>query len=107
MNGTGAEWAPLIATAAALREGRLGARALAEVSLDRARRVNGALGAFVSLRGDDLLEEAEEIDRRRAAGETLGPLAGVPIVLVSVGPERTQTIERAWRPMRNRPGLLA
>ena len=33
--------------------------------------------------------------------------AGVPIVLVSVGPERTQTIERAWRPMRNRPGLLA
>jgi adenylosuccinate synthase len=26
--------------------------------------------------------------------------AGVPIVLVSVGPERTQTIERAFRPMR-------
>jgi adenylosuccinate synthase len=30
--------------------------------------------------------------------------AGVPIVLVSVGPERTQTIERAWRPLRRRPG---
>ncbi|HYK96627.1 MAG TPA: adenylosuccinate synthase [Candidatus Dormibacteraeota bacterium] len=30
-------------------------------------------------------------------------LAGVPIVLVSVGPERTQTIERAWRPMRRQP----
>ena len=30
--------------------------------------------------------------------------AGVPIVLVSVGPERTQTIERAWRPMRHRRG---
>jgi adenylosuccinate synthase len=29
--------------------------------------------------------------------------AAVPIVLVSVGPERTQTIERAWRPMRHRP----
>lgn len=29
-------------------------------------------------------------------------LAGVPIVLVSVGPERSQTIERAWRPMRRR-----
>ncbi len=25
-------------------------------------------------------------------------------VLLSVGPERTQTIERAWRPMRHRPG---
>lgn len=31
--------------------------------------------------------------------------AGVPIVLVSVGPERTQTIERAWRPMRHRPPM--
>ncbi len=33
--------------------------------------------------------------------------ASVPIVLVSVGPERTQTIERAWRPMRHRPALPA
>ena len=33
--------------------------------------------------------------------------AKVPIVLVSVGPERTQTIERAWRPMRNRAGIVA
>jgi adenylosuccinate synthase len=33
--------------------------------------------------------------------------AGVPIVLVSVGPERTQTIERAWRPMRHRPSIAA
>ena len=33
--------------------------------------------------------------------------AGVPIVLVSVGPERTQTIERAWRPMRHRTAVSA
>jgi adenylosuccinate synthase len=33
--------------------------------------------------------------------------AGVPIVFVSVGPERTQTIERAWRPMRHRPAKPA
>ena len=33
--------------------------------------------------------------------------AGVPIVLVSVGAERTETIERAWRPMRHRPGIPA
>ncbi len=31
--------------------------------------------------------------------------AGVPIILLSVGPERTQTIERAFRPMRWRPTL--
>ena len=33
--------------------------------------------------------------------------AGVPVVLVSVGPERTQTIERAWRAFRQRPGVPA
>jgi adenylosuccinate synthase len=45
----------------------------------------------------DLPEQA----RRYLAA--LEELAGVPIVLVSVGPERSQTIERAWRPMRHRP----
>jgi len=33
--------------------------------------------------------------------------AGAPIVLVSVGPERTQTIERAWRPIRSRAPAVA
>jgi adenylosuccinate synthase len=33
--------------------------------------------------------------------------ARVPIVLVSVGPERKQTIERAWRPMRARPAVFS
>ncbi len=33
--------------------------------------------------------------------------AKVPIVLVSVGPERTQTIERAFRPTRRRPAVPA
>jgi hypothetical protein len=28
-------------------------------------------------------------------------------VLVSVGPERTQTIERAWRPMRRAAARIA
>jgi len=37
----------------------------------------------------------------------LEALAGVPIVLVSVGPERTQTIERAWRPMRRAGARIA
>jgi len=34
----------------------------------------------------------------------LEALAGVPIVLVSVGADRHQTIERAWRPMRRTAG---
>jgi adenylosuccinate synthase len=49
------------------------------------------------------LSDLPENARRYVAA--LEEHAGVPIVLVSVGPERTQTIERAWRPMRHRPAL--
>jgi adenylosuccinate synthase len=44
-------------------------------------------------------------EKARQYVTALEELAGVPIVLVSVGPERTQTIERAWRPMRHRPAM--
>jgi adenylosuccinate synthase len=47
------------------------------------------------------LSDLPEAARRYVSA--IEDLAGVPIVLVSVGPERTQTIERAWRPMRRRP----
>ena len=46
-------------------------------------------------------------EKARRYVSALEEQAGVPIVLVSVGPERTQTIERAWRPMRHRPALPA
>ncbi|HSS36609.1 MAG TPA: adenylosuccinate synthase [Patescibacteria group bacterium] len=46
---------------------------------------------------------AELPENARRYVTALEEAAGVPIVLVSVGPERTQTIERAYRPMRHRP----
>ncbi|MGZ8528383.1 MAG: adenylosuccinate synthetase, partial [Candidatus Limnocylindrales bacterium] len=46
---------------------------------------------------------AELPENARRYVSALEAAAGVPIVLVSVGPERTQTIERAYRPMRHRP----
>ena len=41
-------------------------------------------------------------ENARRSVTALEEAAGVPIVLLSVGPERTQTIERAWRPIRRR-----
>jgi aspartyl-tRNA(Asn)/glutamyl-tRNA(Gln) amidotransferase subunit A len=38
-----------------------------------------ALGAFLHVDGDDALAAAKAVDARRAKGEALGPLAGVPI----------------------------
>jgi adenylosuccinate synthase len=51
----------------------------------------------------DVRSLADLPENARAYVTAIEELAGVPIVFVSVGPERTQTIERAWRPMRHRP----
>jgi len=56
-----------------------------------------------AIHGVRSLADLPENARRYVAA--LEEHAGVPIILVSVGPERTQTIERAFRPMRWRPTL--
>jgi adenylosuccinate synthase len=55
----------------------------------------------------DVRSLADLPEAARRYVQALEDHAGVPIVFVSVGPERTQTIERAWRPMRHRPQLPA
>jgi adenylosuccinate synthase len=52
----------------------------------------------------DVRALADLPERARRYVSALEDLAGVPIVLLSVGPERSQTIERAWRPIRRQPG---
>ena len=51
---------------------------------------------------NDIRSLSDLPDNARRYVSALEEHAGVPIVLVSVGPERTQTIERAWRSMRQR-----
>ncbi len=75
----------LDATARAIRDaiaaGRLSAAEACRNALDRIGAVNPALNAFNLVDADRAMERAQEIDRRRAAGDTVGPLAGVPIAL--------------------------
>jgi aspartyl-tRNA(Asn)/glutamyl-tRNA(Gln) amidotransferase subunit A len=49
--------------------------------LARIERHNTQLNAFNTVTSERALARAAEIDRRRAAGESLGPLAGVPVAL--------------------------
>ena len=65
----------------ALAAGRTSSRELVAASLQRIAALDGRVHAFLSTRGDDALAEAEAIDRRRAAGEPLSPLAGIPVAL--------------------------
>jgi len=67
--------------ASAIAQGTVTAREAVEAHIARIERVNGALNAVVVKRYDDARTEANAIDRRRAAGETLPPLAGVPITV--------------------------
>ena len=42
------------------------------------------IGAFTHLAAEAAMEAAEQVDARRAAGETLGPLAGVPVAVKDI-----------------------
>ncbi|MCD0448289.1 Asp-tRNA(Asn)/Glu-tRNA(Gln) amidotransferase subunit GatA [Actinocorallia sp. API 0066] len=47
--------------------------------LERIEQVEGRVNAFLHVAAERALEQAADVDRRRAEGEELGPLAGVPI----------------------------
>lgn len=49
--------------------------------LDRIAEVNGTINSFLHVTADQALKVAEEVDRRRVAGETLPTLAGLPIAV--------------------------
>jgi aspartyl-tRNA(Asn)/glutamyl-tRNA(Gln) amidotransferase subunit A len=65
---------------AAFASGAITAEALTQAFLDRIAQYNPTYNAIVFL-NPDALETARAIDRRRAAGEALGPLAGIPVVV--------------------------
>jgi len=67
--------------AAAVRDGAHTSVALTESALERARAVEDRVHAFITIDRDGALAAAAEIDRRRARGERLGPLAGVPVAV--------------------------
>jgi amidase len=65
---------------AAFGSGAMTAEALCAAFLLRIEQVNPRYNAIIFL-NPDALDDARAIDRRRAAGEKLGPLAGVPVVV--------------------------
>ncbi|MGN6333037.1 MAG: amidase [Motilibacteraceae bacterium] len=66
-------------TAAAVRAGTLSPRAAVQASLERIARVDPELHAFVLVRGDAALEEADAVAARPDLADL--PLAGVPVAI--------------------------
>jgi amidase len=61
-----------------IRDGALSSTELVKAHLARIELVNPALNAVIEILREPALRAAEAVDRRRAAGEPLRPLEGVP-----------------------------
>lgn len=69
--------------AARLSAGEISSVEATQAHLDRIAAVDGDVHAFLHV-SDHALDVAADIDRRRAAGERLGELAGVPLAIKDV-----------------------
>ncbi|MFI6577053.1 Asp-tRNA(Asn)/Glu-tRNA(Gln) amidotransferase subunit GatA [Nocardiopsis sp. NPDC050513] len=89
---------------AAIRAGEVSSEEAATAYLDRIGAVDGEIGAFLHVGRESALAQAREVDARRAAGEELGPLAGVPVAHKDVFATKdmpttaASKILEGWRP---------
>jgi aspartyl-tRNA(Asn)/glutamyl-tRNA(Gln) amidotransferase subunit A len=61
--------------------GEVTAEAVCRETLARIEAKDGALHAFLHVAGEHALEAARQVDGKRARGQALGPLAGVPVAV--------------------------
>src|ERR1700733_9300652 len=73
--------APGLAIARAVERGEISVCAVIEAALARIERFNPAFNAFTTVTAARARRRAGELDARRARGEPLGPLAGVPFAV--------------------------
>jgi aspartyl-tRNA(Asn)/glutamyl-tRNA(Gln) amidotransferase subunit A len=70
--------------AAVIAAGEVSAVEVTQAHLDRISAVDDEVHAFLHVAADGALAAAAAIDQRRATGQVLGPLAGVPLALKDV-----------------------
>ena len=70
--------------AAALAAGETTSVELTQAHLDRVKAVDGQVKAFLHVDSEGALAQAKEVDARRAKGEKLSPIAGIPLALKDV-----------------------
>jgi aspartyl-tRNA(Asn)/glutamyl-tRNA(Gln) amidotransferase subunit A len=90
--------------AGAVAAGEASAVEVARAHLERIAAVDPDVHAFLHVATESALAAAREVDRKRAAGEPLGPLAGVPLALKDVMTTKDMPttcgsrILEGWRP---------
>lgn len=94
---------PVSRIAEAVRGGEVSAVAVAEATLARIDRVNPLLNAFTDITAERAVTAAAAVDARRAARETLGPLAGVPFAVKNLFDIEGVTTRAGSKINRGRP----
>ena len=90
--------------ASAIAEGEVSAVEVTQAHLDRISAVDDRVHAFLQVTGEQAIASARAVDAKRAGGERLGALAGVPLALKDVlamqGVPTTcgSRILEGWRP---------
>ena len=69
----------LVEVAQLIRDGSLSSASVTAALLERARAVEARIHCFLEIDAEGAMRAAEQADRARAAGATLGPLHGVPL----------------------------
>src|SRR4051794_38619336 len=64
--------------------GELSAETIARGYLDAVEKRDGKVRAFLHVDEADIFSQTRRIDEKRRRGETLGPLAGIPVALKDV-----------------------
>ncbi|ASY16178.1 aspartyl-tRNA(Asn)/glutamyl-tRNA(Gln) amidotransferase subunit A [Candidatus Planktophila sulfonica] len=90
--------------AGALAKGETTSVELTQAHLDRIAAVDGQVKAFLHVDSEGALAQAKDVDARRAKGEKLSPIAGVPLALKDVLAQKGvpttagSKILQGWRP---------
>jgi len=88
----------------ALTKGETTSVELTQAHLDRVAEVDGQVKAFLHVDSEGALAQAKDVDARRAKGEKLSPIAGIPLALKDVLAQKGvpttagSKILQGWRP---------
>ena len=96
-----------LAVAAAVTAGERTARSVVEECLERIAERDGEIHAFNRVLADEALADADRVDGAVSRGESIGPLAGVPVALKDnlctrgIPTTCSSRILEGWRPPYN------
>ena len=84
-----------------LQAGTISSTEITQAMIDRIDAVDGQVHAFLHIDKEDALAQAKASDERRANGESLSPLDGVPVGMKDVIAVKDQPLTAASKILEN------